>query len=115
MVEVLEPGVGLSDERRRHHGQREPEQRSAGERAIHELFSVGVVRFVRGRSRDEVEAARDQLKAMLKSGGPVPDAPFDGLHVLEPARDFKNRHASILLAFEATLDAIDSASESACA
>ena len=34
---------------------------------------------------------------MLKEGGPVPDAPFDGLEVLEPARDYKNRHASIML------------------
>ncbi|WP_205742194.1 hypothetical protein, partial [Halomonas marinisediminis] len=30
-----------------------------------------------GRSRAEIEAARDALKAMLKEGGPVPDAPFD--------------------------------------
>lgn len=68
-----------------------------------------------GRTREEVEIARDQLKAMLKSGGPVPDAPFDGLNVLEPARDFKNRHASIMLALEATLEAFDAARETACA
>ena len=53
-----------------------------------------------GRSRAELEAARDALKAMLQ-GGPVPPAPFDGYEVLEPARDYKNRHASILLALEA--------------
>lgn len=62
-----------------------------------------------GRSRDEVSRARDQLVAMLKSGGPAPDAPFDGLEVLLPARDYANRHASILLALEATLDAMDAA------
>ncbi len=59
-----------------------------------------------GRNRAEVETARDQLKAMLKEGGPVPDAPFDGLEVLMPARDYKNRHASILLALEATAEAM---------
>jgi len=59
-----------------------------------------------GRSRTEVETARDQLKAMLKEGGPVPDAPFDGLEVLLPARDYKNRHASIMLALEATAEAM---------
>lgn len=59
-----------------------------------------------GRSRAEVETGRDQLRAMLKSGGPVPDAPFDGLEALRPAADFKNRHASILLAFEATAEAM---------
>jgi len=52
---------------------------------------------------------------MLKSDGPAPDAPFDGLQVLEPARDFKNRHASIMLALETTLDAIDDAAKVACA
>ena len=49
----------------------------------------------------ELEAARDALRAMLKDGGPVPAAPFDGYEVLLPARDYKNRHASILLALEA--------------
>lgn len=68
-----------------------------------------------GRTRDEVAKARDQLKAMLKEGGPAPDAPFDGLEVLMPARDYKNRHASILLSLEATLEAFDEAANSACA
>jgi NifU-like protein involved in Fe-S cluster formation len=62
-----------------------------------------------GRDRTEIEAARDQLKAMLKSGGPVPEPPFEGYEVLEPARDYKNRHASILLSLEATLAAMDEA------
>lgn len=68
-----------------------------------------------GRSLEEVELARDQLKAMLKEGGPVPDAPYDGLEVLLPARDFKNRHASILLALEATLEAMQQARREDCA
>lgn len=62
-----------------------------------------------GRTRAEIERARDQLKAMLKSEGPIPDAPFEGYEVLLPARDYKNRHASILLALEATLAAFDEA------
>ena len=62
-----------------------------------------------GRTRDEIAKARDQLRAMLKSGGPVPDPPFDGYEVLEPARDYKNRHASILLCLDATLAAMDEA------
>ena len=61
-----------------------------------------------GASRQNIEEARTQLRDMLKAGGPVPDAPFDGLEVLEPARDYKNRHASILLAYDATLDALNS-------
>ena len=59
-----------------------------------------------GRTRAEVERARDQLRAMLKEGGPPPAAPFDGLEALLPARDYKNRHASIMLALEATAEAM---------
>lgn len=70
---------------------------------------------VLGRSRSELEAALAQLRAMLKEGGPVPEAPFDGLEVLLPARDYRNRHASILLALEATVEAMKSAEAAACA
>lgn len=62
-----------------------------------------------GQSVNTVRRGRDQLLAMLKEGGPVPEAPFGELEVLEPAKDYKNRHASIMLAFEATLAAIDEA------
>lgn len=68
-----------------------------------------------GRTRSEIETARDQLARMLTEGGPPPDAPFDGLDVLIPARDFKNRHKSILLAISATAEAMEKAERSACA
>ena len=68
-----------------------------------------------GTTRAQIETARDQLSAMLKEDGPVPDAPFDGLEVLIPARDYKNRHASILLALEATAEAMAKAEQANCA
>lgn len=68
-----------------------------------------------GRTRAEIETARDALRAMLKDGGPVPVAPFDGFEVLIPARDYKNRHASILLAIEATAEAMAAAERAATA
>ncbi len=68
-----------------------------------------------GATRAQVQTARDQLKAMLKQDGPAPDAPFDGLEVLLPAREYKNRHASILLALEATLEAMEQAEQTHCA
>lgn len=61
---------------------------------------------VLGRSLAEVEQARDQLRALLINDGPAPQPPFDGFEVLMPARDYKNRHASILLAVEATAEAL---------
>lgn len=63
-------------------------------------------RVVLGRSLAELQAARDALRAMLKDGGPVPTAPFDGYEVLIPAREYKNRHASILLALDAVCEAV---------
>lgn len=62
-----------------------------------------------GRNAQELAAACDALKAMLKADGPVPAAPFDGFKVLLPARDYKNRHASILLALEAAAEAAETA------
>jgi len=59
-----------------------------------------------GANLDQVETARDQLKAMLKGKGPVPDAPFEGFEVLTPAVEYKNRHASILLTIEALAEAM---------
>jgi NifU-like protein involved in Fe-S cluster formation len=60
-----------------------------------------------GQDRAAIARARHELSAMLRDGGPPPGPPFDGLAVLEPARDYRNRHASILLALDATLAAID--------
>ena len=68
-----------------------------------------------GRDRATLETALAELRAMLKSDGPVPGAPFDGYEVLLPARDYKNRHASILLALEATVEAMAAAEAAACA
>ncbi|MBA4489543.1 iron-sulfur cluster assembly scaffold protein [Paracoccus sp. S1E-3] len=70
--------------------------------------SAGVLgQAIIGASRDEIARGAAQLSAMLKEGGPVPDAPWRGLEVLMPARDYPNRHASIMLCWLATLDAID--------
>ncbi|MCY3995496.1 MAG: iron-sulfur cluster assembly scaffold protein [Rhodobacter sp.] len=74
--------------------------------ALGQAAASVVGRNVIGRTRAEVETARDQLSAMLKSDGPVPDAPFDGLEALLPARNFRNRHASILLTLDAAAEAV---------
>ena len=60
-----------------------------------------------GCTIEQVISARDELKAMLKFDGPVPSVPFEGLEVLIPARDYKNRHDSILLALNASVQAIE--------
>ncbi|MBS1304138.1 iron-sulfur cluster assembly scaffold protein [Loktanella sp. SALINAS62] len=77
--------------------------------ALGQAAASVVAQAVIGLDRATVQRGRDELAAMLKDSGPVPTAPFDGLAVLEPARDYKNRHASIMLGFDATLAALDDA------
>ncbi|MCB6177477.1 iron-sulfur cluster assembly scaffold protein [Rhodobacter sp. Har01] len=81
--------------------------------ALGQASAAVLGRAVLGRSLAELEAARDALRAMLQAGGPVPAAPFDGYEVLLPARDYRNRHASILLALEAVCDAFAQAEQAA--
>lgn len=54
-----------------------------------------------GAKVDEVREAGRALEAMLKRQGPPPTGRFADLRALEPARAFRNRHASILLTFRA--------------
>lgn len=66
-----------------------------------------------GASYDEVLAARDSFKAMLKSGGPAPSGRFKRLSLLKGVKDYPARHMSSLLAFEAAVDAFSAALPSA--
>lgn len=62
-----------------------------------------------GAALNEIEVARDALYAMLKANGPAPQGRFSELSVLEPVKDYPARHASTLLAFEAALEAVRTA------
>jgi len=64
-----------------------------------------------GASCAEVEMARDALRAMLKAGGPAPEGRFADLAMLAPVKDYPPRHASTMLAFEATVEACRRARE----
>ncbi|MFQ3348581.1 MAG: NifU-like protein involved in Fe-S cluster formation [Paracoccaceae bacterium] len=66
---------------------------------------------VLGSTKADITKARSELHAMLTQNGPVPSAPFSGFEALLPVKDFANRHASVLLALDATLAAIDDATE----
>jgi len=58
-----------------------------------------------GASVEEIESARDALRAMLKTGGLPPEGRFADLAMLAPVKDYPPRHASTMLAFEATAEA----------
>ena len=66
-----------------------------------------------GAGLDELEAARDALKAMLKAGGAPPEGRFADLAVLAVVKDYPPRHASTMLAFEAVVEAARQALERA--
>lgn len=83
--------------------------------ALGQAAAAVVGRSVIGCTRAQIDAALAELKAMLIADGPTPAAPFDGLEVLRPARDYKNRHASILLALQATAEAMETAEKARCA
>lgn len=59
-----------------------------------------------GASVQEIEMAREALRAMLKDGGRPPEGRFKDLAMLEPVKDYPARHASTMLAFEATAEAV---------
>ncbi|MDR3508636.1 MAG: iron-sulfur cluster assembly scaffold protein [Caulobacteraceae bacterium] len=62
-----------------------------------------------GASLEEIEVARDALRAMLKADGPPPEGRFSELSVLAPVKDYPARHTSTLLAFEAAAEAVRTA------
>ena len=59
-----------------------------------------------GASLDELVEARDAMSAMLKAGGEGPAGRFEGLRALKQVADYPARHASTMVAIEATLDAV---------
>ncbi|MAT87938.1 MAG: iron-sulfur cluster assembly scaffold protein [Aestuariivita sp.] len=79
--------------------------------ALGQAAASVVGKVILGRSLDELLATRTALLAMLKSDGPAPQAPFDEMEVLRPAKDFKNRHDSIMLSIEAVTEAMQKADQ----
>ncbi|PCH47254.1 MAG: iron-sulfur cluster assembly scaffold protein [Hyphomicrobiales bacterium] len=68
-----------------------------------------------GASLSELQTGRAELKAMLKEHGPAPTGRFAELAFLEPVRDYKARHASTMLAYDAVVEAMEMALEQAVA
>lgn len=71
--------------------------------------SASVVgREIVGSTPDELRQVGAAMRAMLKAGGPPPQGRWSDLGVLEPVRDYRARHASTLLVFDAVERALDS-------
>lgn len=75
--------------------------------ALGQAAAAVMAKSVVGATAAELRQARDEMLAMLKEGGPAPTGRFAELRYLEPVRDFKARHASTMLVFEAVVACLD--------
>ncbi len=74
--------------------------------ALGQASSSIMAQHVVGAAADELRAVRETMRSMLKEDGPPPEGRFADLKYLEPVRDYKARHASTMLTFDAVVDAI---------
>jgi NifU-like protein involved in Fe-S cluster formation len=75
--------------------------------ALGQASSSIMASHVVGAKADELRSLRETMRKMLKENGPAPDGRFGDLKFLEPVRDYKARHASTMLTFDAVVDALD--------
>ena len=75
--------------------------------ALGQASSSIMARNVVGATAAELRAVRETMLKMLKENGAPPQGRFADLRYLEPVRDYKARHASTMLTFDAVVDAID--------
>ncbi|MCA3555817.1 iron-sulfur cluster assembly scaffold protein [Aestuariivirga sp.] len=75
--------------------------------ALGQASSSIMARHVVGSTPDELREVRDRMYRMLKEEGPAPTGKWADLEALMPVRDFKARHASTLLTFDAVADAVN--------
>lgn len=75
--------------------------------ALGQATSAVMALHIIGASEAELRTVRDEMIAMLKENGAPPQGRFEDLKFFEPVRDYKARHASTLLTFDAVVDCLD--------
>jgi NifU-like protein involved in Fe-S cluster formation len=75
--------------------------------ALGQASSSIMARHIVGSHAEELRALRETVRLMLKENGAPPGGKWGDVAVLEPVRDYKARHASTLLTFDAVVSAID--------
>ena len=74
--------------------------------ALGQASSSIMARNVVGSTATELRELRETVRRMLKENGAPPEGKWGDIALLEPVRDYKARHASTLLTFDAVVDAI---------
>lgn len=75
--------------------------------ALGQASSSIMARNVIGSTPEELRSLRETMRKMLKEGGQPPGGRWSDLRYLEPVRDYKARHASTMLTFDAVVDAVN--------
>ncbi len=75
--------------------------------ALGQASSSIMARHVIGSRPTELRELRETVRKMLKENGPPPGGKWADIAVLEPVRDYKARHASTMLTFDAVVSALD--------
>jgi NifU-like protein involved in Fe-S cluster formation len=75
--------------------------------ALGQASSSLMARHVVGARAEELRRLRETMRKMLKENGPPPSGKWADFAVLEPVRDYKARHASTMLTFDAVASALD--------
>ena len=83
--------------------------------ALGQATSSVMARHIIGSTEAELRALQAQMTAMLKENGAPPEGRFEDLRFFEPVRDYKARHASTLLTFDAVVDCLDQIAAKAAA
>ena len=74
--------------------------------ALGQASSSIMARHVIGSNAAELRELRETVRRMLKENGAPPQGKWADVAMLEPVRDYKARHASTMLTFDAVVDAI---------
>jgi NifU-like protein involved in Fe-S cluster formation len=74
--------------------------------ALGQASSSIMAAHVIGSTAGELRELHETVRKMLKENGKPPEGKWAEIAVLEPVRDYKARHASTMLTFDAVVDAI---------
>lgn len=75
--------------------------------ALGQASSSIMARNVIGSTPEELQELRESVRRMLKENGAPPAGRWADIAVLEPVRDYKARHASTMLTFDAVVEALN--------
>jgi NifU-like protein involved in Fe-S cluster formation len=75
--------------------------------ALGQASSSVMAKNIIGTDIYELLDLKTKMKGMLKDDGPPPSGKWSDLEVLQPVKDYKGRHSSVLLTFDAVENCIN--------